>query len=103
MSETIQLPDLFDDQDRSSRPILQSSAPLPMTPEEVAERGWSEVDVVFITGDAYVDSPSFANGLLARVLEKDGFKVAILSQPAWNAVDDFRKFGRPRLAFCISI
>ncbi len=73
-----------------------------MTPEEVEKRGWAEVDVVFITGDAYVDSPSFANGLLARVLEKDGFKVAMLSQPNWNKVDDFRKFGRPRLAFCIS-
>ncbi|MBR4751070.1 MAG: YgiQ family radical SAM protein [Thermoguttaceae bacterium] len=102
MSETTQLPDLFYDPNRSSRPELQTPAPLPMTKEEVAERGWDGVDVVFITGDAYVDSPSFANGLLARVLEKDGFRVAILSQPAWNSVDDFRMFGRPRLAFCIS-
>lgn len=102
MSETAALPRLFDDSSRSTRPELQTPAPLPMTPKEVEARGWSEVDVVFITGDAYVDSPSFANGLLARVLEKDGFKVAILSQPDWNSVDEFRKFGRPRLAFCIS-
>ncbi len=73
MSETIQLSDLFNDSNRSARPELQTPAPLPMTPEEVAERGWEDIDVVFITGDAYVDSPSFANGLLARVLEKDGF------------------------------
>ncbi|MDD3589395.1 MAG: YgiQ family radical SAM protein [Thermoguttaceae bacterium] len=102
MSETIQLSDLFNDSNRSARPELQTPAPLPMTPEEVAERGWEDIDVVFITGDAYVDSPSFANGLLARVLEKDGFKVAILSQPDWSSADDFQKFGCPRLAFCIS-
>lgn len=102
MNETTDLPRLFSDPNRSSRPELQMSVPLPMTPEEVQARGWSEVDIVFITGDAYVDSPSFANGLLARVMEKDGFKVAILSQPDWNSVDDFRKFGRPRLAFCVS-
>ncbi|MBQ9873547.1 MAG: YgiQ family radical SAM protein [Thermoguttaceae bacterium] len=102
MPETSQIPALFDDPNRSSRPQLQTPDPLPLTPDEVAARGWDEVDVVFVTGDAYVDSPSFANGLLARVLEKDGFKVAILSQPAWDSVDDFRKFGRPKLAFCVS-
>ncbi len=102
MNETTQLPDLFYDPNRSKRPQLQTREPLPMTPEEVSARGWENVDVVFITGDAYVDSPSFANGLLARVLEKDGFKVAILSQPTWDSADVFRKFGRPRLAFCIS-
>ena len=102
MSDNINIPSLFNDPNRSTRPELQKPDPLPMTPEEVAERGWTEVDVVFVTGDAYVDSPSFANGLLARVLEKDGFKVAVLSQPNWNSADDFRKFGRPRLAFCIS-
>lgn len=102
MSETTTCPNLFDDPDRASRPQLQTPAPLPMTPEEIQERGWEQVDVVFITGDAYVDSPSFANGLLARVLEADGFKVAVLSQPNWNSVMDFRKFGRPRLAFCVS-
>ena len=103
MSEAIFYQSLFDDDPkRSSRPQIQREIPLPMTPDEVSARGWLDVDVVFVTGDAYVDSPSFANGLLGRVLEKDGFRVAILSQPNWNSVNDFRKFGRPRLAFCIS-
>ncbi|MCF0233591.1 MAG: YgiQ family radical SAM protein, partial [Thermoguttaceae bacterium] len=93
--QTDAVPNLFDDPKRGERPVLQTSAPLPMSPEEVEARGWDEVDVVFVTGDAYVDHPSFANGLLARVLEADGFRVAILSQPDWNSSDDFRKFGRP--------
>ena len=102
MTETCQNISLFDDPDRAMRPILQTPDPLPMSREEIEKRGWDEVDVVFITGDAYVDSPSFANGLLVRALEADGFRVAVLSQPDWNNVDDFRKLGRPRLAFCIS-
>ncbi|MDO5309690.1 MAG: YgiQ family radical SAM protein [Planctomycetia bacterium] len=102
MTEPITLPFLFDDPDRSARPQIQSPEPLPMTPEEVKARGWNEVDVVFITGDAYVDAPSFANGLLARLLEADGFRVAILSQPNWKSAEDFRKFGKPKLAFCVS-
>ncbi len=102
MCETKCQTNIFEDPNRSSRPVVQTADPLPMTPDEVQARGWSEVDVVFITGDAYVDSPSFANGLLARVLEADGFKVAVLSQPDWHSVDEFRKFGRPRLAFCVS-
>lgn len=102
MNATTLIPRLFNDPNRSARPEIQTHAPLPMTPEEVEKRGWDEVDVVFVTGDAYVDSPSFANGLLARVLEKDGFKVAVLSQPDWNSADDFRKFGRPKVAFCVS-
>ncbi|MBQ9371875.1 MAG: DUF3362 domain-containing protein [Thermoguttaceae bacterium] len=102
MSEPSQSVSLFEDPERATRPNLQTPDPLPMSREEIERRGWDEVDVVFITGDAYVDSPSFANGLLARVLEADGFRVAVLSQPDWNSVDDFRKLGRPRLAFCVS-
>ena len=75
--------------------------PLPMTAEEVAARGWSEVDIVFVTGDAYVDHPSFAAGLLGRVLEADGFRVAILAQPDWHSCAAWRTFGRPRLGFCV--
>ncbi len=102
MTVTPPCPYLFDDPSRESRPIFMHADPLPMSPEEVKGRGWEHVDVVFVTGDAYVDSPSFANGLLTRLLEADGFSVAVLSQPNWNSVDDFRKFGRPRLAFCVS-
>ncbi len=77
-------------------------APLPMTPSEVAARGWDSVDVVFVTGDAYVDHPSFAMALLGRVLESEGFRVAILSQPDWRSCDAWRTFGRPRLCFAVS-
>src|SRR5690349_14787802 len=75
--------------------------PLPLTPAEVEARGWSEVDVVFVTGDAYVDHPSFANALLGRLLERAGYRVAILSQPDWRSADAFRRFGRPRLMFAV--
>jgi uncharacterized radical SAM protein YgiQ len=68
----------------------------------MAARGWDAVDVVFVTGDAYVDHPSFAMAILHRVLEQAGFRVAILSQPAWNSCLPWREFGRPRLFFAIS-
>jgi uncharacterized radical SAM protein YgiQ len=73
-----------------------------MTPDEVAARGWDAVDVVFVTGDAYVDHPSFAMALLGRVLESEGYRVAILSQPDWHSCEPWRTFGRPRLCFAIS-
>ncbi len=75
---------------------------LPMTPEEVRRRGWEAVDVVFVTGDAYVDHPSFAMAILGRCLEAAGFRVAILSQPDWRSCQPWRQFGRPRLCFAIS-
>jgi uncharacterized radical SAM protein YgiQ len=73
-----------------------------MTPQEVAARGWDCVDVVFVTGDAYVDHPSFAMALLGRLLESEGFRVAILSQPDWHCCDAWKIFARPRLCFAIS-
>ncbi|MDR0704434.1 MAG: YgiQ family radical SAM protein [Planctomycetaceae bacterium] len=76
--------------------------PLPMTRDEMLLRGWSGVDVVFVTGDAYVDHPSFAAALLARVLEADGFRVGILAQPDWRSAQAWTTFGRPELAFCVS-
>jgi uncharacterized radical SAM protein YgiQ len=69
---------------------------------EVRARGWEEVDVVFVTGDAYVDHPSFAMAVLGRVLEAHGYRVAILAQPDWREVAPFRALGKPRLAFCVS-
>ena len=65
-------------------------------------RSWDEVDIVFVTGDAYVDHPSFAMALLGRLLESDGFRVAILSQPDWHDCHAWRTFGRPRLFFAVS-
>jgi uncharacterized radical SAM protein YgiQ len=73
-----------------------------MTAAEMAERGWDAVDVVFVTGDAYVDHPSFAMAILHRALEAAGFRVAILSQPDWKTADPWRQFGRPRLFFAVS-
>ncbi len=78
------------------------SAFLPMTVEEVHQHGFDEVDVVFVTGDAYVDHPSFAMAILGRVLEAHGFRVAILSQPDWQSAREFARFGRPRLLFAVS-
>ena len=87
-------------------PIIQTitpaAPPLPMHPEDVIARGWDSVDIVFITGDAYVDYPSFANGLLARLLESEGFRIAVLAQPSWQNCHDWRRFGRPNLFFAIS-
>jgi uncharacterized radical SAM protein YgiQ len=76
--------------------------PLPMNRAEMVARGWDEVDVVFVTGDAYVDHPSFAMALLGRLLESEGFRVAILSQPDWHNCQAWRVFGRPRLFFAVS-
>ncbi len=76
--------------------------PLPMSVEEMHARGWECVDVVFVTGDAYVDHPSFAMALLGRVLESAGFRVGIVSQPDWRNCEDWRRFGAPRLFYAIS-
>jgi uncharacterized radical SAM protein YgiQ len=84
------------------RPPSESRLFLPMTPEEVAARGWDAVDVVFVTGDAYVDHPSFAMALLGRLLESEGHRVAILSQPDWRSCRPWQQFGRPRLCFATS-
>jgi len=84
------------------RVLCESPRFLPTTPEEVAARGWDAVDVVFVTGDAYVDHPSFAMALLGRLLESEGFRVAILSQPDWHSCRPWRQFGRPRLCFAVS-
>ncbi len=76
--------------------------PLPMSMAEAKQRGWDELDVVFVTGDAYIDHPSFAMSILGRVLEAAGFRVGIVSQPNWLNCDDWRRFGRPRLFYAIS-
>ncbi len=84
-------------------PVVPLTLPhLPASRAEMEARGWNEVDVVFVTGDAYVDHPAFAMGILGRVLEAAGFRVAILSQPDWRSAAPWRQFGRPRLFFGIS-
>lgn len=81
---------------------LRSKPPLPMSMDEARDRGWDEVDIVFVTGDAYIDHPSFAMAILGRVLEAAGIRVGILSQPDWRSCDPWKIFGRPRLFFAIS-
>ncbi len=75
---------------------------LPLTVEEVDAAGWDSVDIVLVTGDAYIDHPAFGIAVVGRVLEAEGYRVAVLSQPDWRSVHDFRRFGRPRLFFGIS-
>ena len=72
------------------------------TPQDLKKRNISEVDFVFVSGDGYVDHPSFAAALLGRLLESQGFSVAILAQPDWKNPDSFKIFGKPRLAFLVS-
>ena len=79
-----------------------ASQPLPTSRAEMEARGWDAVDVVLVSGDAYVDHPSFANGLIARLLEAAGFRVAVLAQPDWSSCEPWRQFGRPRLCFGVS-
>ena len=74
----------------------------PTTAAEMAGLGWDAVDVVFVTGDAYIDHPSFAMAILHRVLAGAGYRVAVLSQPKWDSADAFRQFGRPRLFYAVS-
>ncbi len=75
---------------------------LPVTKEEMTARGWDCPDFVYVSGDAYVDHPSFGASIITRVLESKGFKVAFLAQPDWRSDKDFKRFGRPRLGFLVS-
>ncbi len=75
---------------------------LPITAEDVRDRNWSCVDFVYVTGDAYVDHPSFGAAIITRVLEAEGFRVAVLAQPNYKSTEDFCRFGRPRLGFLVS-
>ena len=75
---------------------------LPVTPEEMEKRGWEQPDFVYISGDAYVDHPSFGAAIITRVLESRGYKVCIIAQPDWKKAESIRLFGRPRLAFLVS-
>ena len=75
---------------------------LPVSRDDLRKRGWSELDVIIITGDAYVDHPSFGAAIIGRVLEARGFRVGIIAQPDWRSADAFRALGRPRLFFGIT-
>lgn len=76
---------------------------LPVSKEDLDKRGWDYVDVIIVSGDAYVDHPSFGHAMIARLLEKEGLRVAILPQPNWrDDLRDFKKLGKPRLFFGVT-
>ncbi|KRQ87995.1 hypothetical protein ABG79_00160 [Caloramator mitchellensis] len=74
----------------------------PINKEEMNKLGWKECDFIFVTGDAYVDHPSFGHAVITRLLESLGFKVGVIPQPNWRTIDDFTKLGKPRVAFLVS-
>jgi uncharacterized radical SAM protein YgiQ len=84
------------------KPHAPLSRFLPISRREMLARGWDAVDVVFVTGDAYIDHYSFAMAVLGRVLEHAGFRVGLLSQPDWRSCEPWKAFGRPRLFFAVS-
>ena len=84
------------------RPELAPAPFLPMTRAELDRLGWDACDVVLVSGDAYVDHPSFGTALVGRLLEAHGFRVGILAQPDWQSAEPFRALGRPRLFFGVS-
>ena len=75
---------------------------LPVTPEEVAQRGWDAPDFVYAVGEAYVDHPSFGHAIIGRVLEAAGYRVAMLCLPEYHSAEAFKRFGRPKLGFLVS-
>ncbi|WP_278348754.1 YgiQ family radical SAM protein [Stutzerimonas kunmingensis] len=75
---------------------------LPMSREEMDQLGWDSCDIIIITGDAYVDHPSFGMAIIGRLLEAQGFRVGIISQPDWHSKDDFTKLGEPNLFFGVA-
>lgn len=75
---------------------------LPITKQEMKERGWEQLDFVYVCGDAYVDHPSFGHAIITRILEANGYKVGIIAQPDWKDKESIMEFGEPRLGFLVS-
>ena len=75
---------------------------LPICKKDMEERGWEQLDFVYISGDAYVDHPSFGHAIITRLLESRGYRVGIIAQPDWKTPDSVTVFGEPRLGFLVS-
>lgn len=75
---------------------------LPINKEDMKKRGWEQCDFVLVTGDAYVDHPSFGTAIISRVLELHGYKIGIIAQPSWKDTSDFKKLGRPKYGFLVN-
>ncbi|MCB0478824.1 MAG: YgiQ family radical SAM protein [Crocinitomicaceae bacterium] len=86
--------------DQNLRPITDW---LPITQKEVEKRGWEQLDVIIVSGDAYVDHPAFGTAVIGRIIEDEGFKVGIIPQPNWrDDLRDFKKFGKPKYFFGVT-
>jgi uncharacterized radical SAM protein YgiQ len=75
---------------------------LPISKSDIIDRGWTELDFILVTGDAYVDHHSFGTAIISRVLENEGYKVGVIAQPDWKDAEDFKKLGKPRLGFLVN-
>ena len=75
---------------------------LPMSRAEMDTLGWDSCDIILVTGDAYVDHPSFGMAIIGRLLEAQGFRVGIIAQPDWTAAEPFRALGQPNLSFGVT-
>ena len=75
---------------------------LPINTDDMEKRGWDQCDFVLVTGDAYVDHPSFGTAIISRVLELHGYKIGIIAQPSWKDTNDFKKLGRPKYGFLVN-
>src|SRR5579871_2617840 len=86
-----------------TRPPAGRAAPfLPMSRTEMAALGWDACDIVLVTGDAYVDHPSFGMAIIGRLLESQGFRVGIIAQPDWQSAEPFKALGKPNLFFGVT-
>src|SRR3954471_5937600 len=75
---------------------------LPVCRADLDARGWDQLDIIIVSGDAYVDHPAFGPPLIARFLEARGFKVGLLAQPDWHSAEPFKALGKPRLFFGVA-
>lgn len=75
---------------------------LPICKEDMANRGWDQLDFLLISGDAYVDHPSFATAIISRILENEGFRVGIIAQPDWRSTNEFKRLGKPKLGVLVT-
>ena len=75
---------------------------LPITLEEAREHGWGELDIIIVTGDAYVDHPSYGAAVMGRILEANGYRIGIIPQPDWTNLKDFMRLGKPKLFFGVT-
>ena len=94
-------PDIFSYRKYWAKRFLPAPV-LPMSADEMEELEWDSCDIVIVSGDAYVDHPSFGMAVIGRVLEAQGFRVGIIAQPDWRSPDDFTALGRPNLMFGVT-